>query len=275
MTRMPEAPIGEDDLHAFIDGVLDPSRMAAVQAFLAARPDEAARLRAIAAQRDALRAALAFKEAEPIPARLRIGHLRAARRRTTWARGRVAVAAMLILAVGAGLGWGLRGSFGPQLAVIERTQPFPPDVAPAPVARIEASVRTADIGAWLRRETGQVVPVPDLTDFGFALDGAMVLPGAEGAAAMLRFVDADGTVLSVWRRPSPDPVSRRMRCTDEPGGAVTYSWSDGRHLHLVTAPLPRERLRPIALEVERAMEAPPEIGVMAGLGRRPCETALG
>jgi anti-sigma factor RsiW len=117
--------------------------------------------------------------------------------------------------------------------------------------------------------------VPDLTDFGFALDGAMVLPGAEGAAAMLRFVDADGTVLSVWRRPSPDPVSRRMRCTDEPGGAVTYSWSDGRHLHLVTAPLPRERLRPIALEVERAMEAPPEIGVMAGLGRRPCETALG
>jgi anti-sigma factor RsiW len=272
---MPEAPIGEDDLHAFIDGVLDPSRMAAVQAFLAARPDEAHRLRAIAAQRDALRAALAFKEAEPIPARLRIGHLRAARRQSVWARGRVAVAAVALILVGAGLGWGLRASFGPQMAVIEPPQPSAPEALPAPVARIEASVRTADIGAWLRRETGQIVPVPDLTGFGFALDGAMVLPGAEGAAAMLRFVDADGTVLSVWRRPSPDPVSRRMRCTDELGGAVTYSWSDGRHLHLVTAPLPRERLRPIALEVERAMEAPPEIGVMAGLGRRPCEAALG
>ena len=272
---MPGAPIGEDDLHAFIDGVLDPSRMAAVQAFLAARPDEAARLRAIAGQRDALRAALAFKEAEPIPARLRIGHLRAARRQAGWARARVAVAAMFLLAVGAGLGWGIRDTLGPQLAVIERAEPAPSGALPAPVARIEASVRTADIGAWLRRETGQFVPVPDLADFGFALDGAMVLPGSEGAAAMLRFVDADGTVLSVWRRPSPDPVSRRMRCTDEPGGVVTYSWSDGRHLHLVTAALPRERLRPIALEVERAMEAPPEIGVMAGLGRRPCETALG
>lgn len=275
MTRMPEAPIGEDDLHAFIDGVLDPSRMAAVQAFLAARPDEAARLRAIAAQRDALRAALAFKEAEPIPARLRIGHLRAARRRTTWARARVAVAAMVLLAVGAGLGWGIRGTFDPQLAVIERTQPPVPDAASPPFKRIEASVRMADIGAWLRRETGQLVPLPDLTGFGFALDGAAVQPGLEGAAAVLRFVDADGIVLSVSRRPSPDPVSRRMRCTDEPGGIVTYSWSDGRHLHLVTAQLPRERLRPIALEVERAMEAPPEIGVMAGLGRRPCETALG
>jgi anti-sigma factor RsiW len=275
MTRMPEAPIGEDDLHAFIDGVLDPLRMAAVQAFLAARPDEAARLRAIAAQRDALRAALAFKAAEPIPARLRIGHLRSARRQLAWARGRVAVAAMVLLMVGAGLGWGLRASFGPQMAEIERTQPPALEALPAPVARIEASVRTADIGAWLRRETGQFVPVPDLTSFGFALDGAMVLPAPEGAAAMLRFVDAGGVVLSVWRRPSPDPVSRRMRCTDEPGGAVTYSWSNGRHLHLVTAQLPRERLRPIALEVERAMEAPPEIGVMAGLGRRPCETALG
>ena len=48
-----------------------------------------------------------------------------------------------------------------------------------------------------------------------------------------------------------------MRCTDEPGGIVTYSWSDGRHLHLVTAQLPRERLRPIALEVERAVSMTP------------------
>ena len=275
MTRTPEAPIGEDDLHAFVDGVLDPSRMAAVQAFLAARPDEAARLRAIAAQRDALRAALAFKAAEPMPARLRIDHLRAARRQSAWARARVAVAAMVLLAVGAGLGWGIRDTLGPQLAVIERTQPPAPDVASPPFKRIEASARVVHIGAWLRREMGQFVPVPDLTGFGFALDGAVVQPGPEGAAAVLRFVDADGIVLSVSRRPSSDPASRPMRCTDEPGGIVTYSWSDGRHLHLVTAQLTRERLRPIALEVERAMEAPPEIGVMAGLGRRPCETALG
>ena len=43
------------------------------------------------------------------------------------------------------------------------------------------------------------------------------------------------TILGTWR------------CADEPGGLVTYTWSDGRHLHAVTAALPRERLRPVAL----------------------------
>jgi anti-sigma factor RsiW len=170
------------------------------------------------------------------------------------------------------LGWTVRGTVQPQLAAVE-----PPAAPrkPAPAARLEASARTTDIAAWLRRETGEPVPVPELSGFGFALDGALVVPGADGAAAMLRFVDTEGTVVAVWRRPSQDPVSRQLRCTDEPGGVVTYSWSDGRHLHLVSAPLPRERLRPIALEVERAMEAPPVPGVIAGLGRRPCDMALG
>lgn len=273
----PDAPIGEDDLQALVDGVLDPARAPAVQRYLAERPDEAARVRAFARQRDALRAALAFKAAEPIPARLRIGHLRASRRAAARARWRVAAAAACLMLAGAGLGWTVRGTLeADALPVAGPSVPAALYLAEAP-ARQEALARDADLGAWLHDRLGKPMAVPDLAGHGFLPDLARVLPDEGGPAAMLRYVDADGIALSIWRRPTRDPVPRPLLCADEPGGLVTYSWSDGRHQHAVTAALPRDRLRPIALAVERAMEAPPAApsGLMAGRTRRPCDTALG
>lgn len=273
------APIGEDELQALVDGQLDPARAEVVERYLAARPEDAARLRAFIAQRDALRAALAFKAAEPIPARLRIAHLRSARHRAAVSRWRAIAAAAVLLLAGAGFGWTARGTLDVAMPVAD------PASAPAalhraladPGQRLEASARDTDIAGWLRAKTGEAIPVPRLVGYGFTLHLAWVLPAADGPSVMLRFMDPDGTAVSVWRRPTHDPVPRQLRCADEPGGLVTYTWSDGRHLHAVTAALPRERLRPVALAVERAMEAPPAApaGVMAGLTRRPCEMALG
>lgn len=276
----PAPPIGEDDLHAHLDGQLDPARAAAVAAWLAARPGEAARMRELAAQRDALRAALAFKAAEPIPARLRLAHIRAARRRAWQARGRVAAAAACLMLAGAGLGWSVRGALAPAPAATEL-----PALASAPAMLhhllagpsqvTEVAARGADLAAWLDERLEAPLPLPDLAAFGFAPNGALLLAGAEGQAALLRYRHAEGGGLSVWRRPADDPEPRAMRCTDEPGDLVTYSWSDGRHLFAVTAALPRDRLRPIALAVERAMRAPPPGTLIAGPLRRPCLAALG
>ena len=273
------APIGEDELQALVDGQLDPARAEVLERYLAARPEDAARLRAFIAQRDALRAALAFKAAEPIPARLRSAHLRSARHRAAVSRWRAIAAAAVLLLAGSGFGWTARGTLDVAMPVAD------PASAPAalhraladPGQRLEASARDTDIAGWLRAKTGEAIPVPRLVGYGFTLDLAWVLPAADGPSVMLRFMDPDGTAVSVWRRPTHDPVPRQLRCADEPGGLVTYTWSDGRHLHAVTAALPRERLRPVALAVERAMEAPPAApaGVMAGLTRRPCEMALG
>jgi anti-sigma factor RsiW len=160
--------------------VLDPARLPAVQRYLSERPLEAARVRAFIAQRDALRAALALKAEEPIPARLRVGHLRAVRRGAVLARWRVAAAAAGLLLAGASLGWTARGTL-----------------------------------------------------------------------VLLRFVDAEGAAVLVWRQKAADPSPRAMRCADGPGGLVTYTWSNGQHLHAVTAALPRGRLRPIAYAVRR------------------------
>jgi anti-sigma factor RsiW len=272
MAADPEAPIGEDDLHGFVDGALEPARLAAVQRYLDGRPEEAARLRAFLAQRDALRAALEFKHAEPIPPRLRIANIRAARRGAALARWRVAAAALALLLVGGGLGWTGRGAFLPETAPVTALAPAPSAEARAPA---EALARDTDLAGWLRRKLGEALMPPDLTGFGYALQAAAVVPGSDGPAAILRYADTAGAALTVWRRPTRDPVPRQLRCTDEPGGMLTYTWSDGRWLHAVTAALPRETLRPIALAVERDMQLPQPDALIAGIQRRPCDLALG
>ncbi len=76
-----ERPIGEDDLQAYLDGRLVPGRLRAVETYLAESPAAASRVAVEAEQRQALRDRLAFKAAEPIPARLRVAHLVEAGRR--------------------------------------------------------------------------------------------------------------------------------------------------------------------------------------------------
>ena len=50
-----EAPVTEDELHAYVDGELPADRQAAVESWLAAHPEDAARVSAWRAQADAIR----------------------------------------------------------------------------------------------------------------------------------------------------------------------------------------------------------------------------
>ena len=62
---MSNRPITEDDLHAYVDGVLEPEREAEVAAYLEGHPDMARRVAAFSDQRDLLRKALAPIADEP------------------------------------------------------------------------------------------------------------------------------------------------------------------------------------------------------------------
>lgn len=97
--------IGEDDLQAFIDGRLDGARRAEVEAHLAAHPEVGERVAAERRHRTMLRDELKAKFDEPIPARLGIAALRAARRGGWASRMRMAAAALAIFVVGAAGGW--------------------------------------------------------------------------------------------------------------------------------------------------------------------------
>ena len=58
----------EDELHAYVDGELPADRRAAVEAWLATHPDDAARVAAWRAQADAIRARYGAVADEPVPA---------------------------------------------------------------------------------------------------------------------------------------------------------------------------------------------------------------
>src|ERR1700682_1609691 len=72
---MNHRPITEDELHAYVDRVLEPERQAEVTAYLGDHPDVAKRVAAFTGQRDLLRAALAPIAEEPLPAELNLSRI--------------------------------------------------------------------------------------------------------------------------------------------------------------------------------------------------------
>src|SRR5690242_13525195 len=94
-------PVTADELHAYVDGVLPPDRRAAVEAWLAVHPNDAADIAQWRAQADAIRARYGAIASEPVPERLDLDRLTQPR------RGWRALAAVALIAAltGAAAGW--------------------------------------------------------------------------------------------------------------------------------------------------------------------------
>ena len=80
------ARITETDLHAYVDGELEPGRRAEVDQYLAEHPSEADRVRAWHHQNEALRALYTHVGDEPVPPRLDVHRLAGDRGRPTFGR---------------------------------------------------------------------------------------------------------------------------------------------------------------------------------------------
>src|SRR5262245_10800690 len=96
-----DSPVTADELHAYVDGMLPPDRKRAVEAWLATRPDDAARVAEWRALAEVVRARYGAVADEPVPARFDIAKL--ARPQPPWRL--IAAAAILALAIGGGAGW--------------------------------------------------------------------------------------------------------------------------------------------------------------------------
>ncbi|MGE0258247.1 MAG: anti-sigma factor [Alphaproteobacteria bacterium] len=241
-------PIGEDDLQAFIDGRLSSARYGEVEAYLAQNPAVEDRVMRDREHRDRLRLALAGKLAEPIPARLRVATIRAARRASAVRRLRTVAAAALIFVAGAASGW-----------VASRSLPMR---SPAVGVAINAGAayRTfvvevahpVEVGAaqeqhlmrWLSKRLGRNLTAPDLSQFGYSLIGGRLLPAGGYAAAQLMYENASKARLTVYVQAAPaTETAFRFR---EEEGASTCAWIDRGYGFAVTAQVSRDALLPIA-----------------------------
>jgi anti-sigma factor RsiW len=230
-------PITEDDLQAHVDRRLDPDRAAEVEAYLAAHPEEARRIGAYAAEREALRAHFASVAEEPVPPELHLSRLIAARlrgRRPPW---RSVAAALIIFALGGVGGWTAselaRSEAGGGAALArqaaEAYRVFGPDMGrPVEIAAADKAL----LVRWVSNRLQRPVAVPDLSASGYAFLGGRVVATPQGPAGMLMY-DKNGARIALLMRPMPMrpnlPISEH-RINDVAG----FVWSvDGLGYSLV------------------------------------------
>jgi len=256
----PPPPIGEDDLQAWIDGRLSPERSVFVEAFLAEQPEIGARLARDRQQRDALRRALESKVQEPIPARLRLANIRVNRRSRTTKRLRAGAAALLLFLAGAGAGW-LAGSRAvPERPALVSASLVSRDALSAYRTYVVEVVHPVEVPAenekhllaWLSKRLGRPLAAPNLGAFGYVLMGGRLLPADAGAAAQLMYQDGGGRRLTLYIQ-AADGTETAFRYFGD-GQVSTLAWLDRGFGFAVTAPLPRDRLLPIAEAVYRGLE---------------------
>lgn len=257
-----ERPIGEDDLQAFVDGRLEPSRVQAVQDFLASDPRRAEQTDREIAQRDALRARLSFKAQEPIPSRLRVANIVAAQRQPHRAYGRGVAAALAWLVIG-----GMLGATGGTWWAERQMQSAPPmAVADNAIAahRIYVSERLhpvevpgdqeAHLVQWLSRRVGKPLVAPDLKVQGYRLIGGRLLPSDGEAAAMFMYENAGGNRLTLYVRSSGEAGEAAFRFEAQ-DGISAFSWIDSGLSYVVSAKSERGELLPIAEAIYHQFEA--------------------
>ena len=273
-----DIPVTEAELHAYADRQLTAERTAEVAAWLARRPDEAARVRAWEEQKRALRTLFDPVLDEAVPAALQ----QRARRRAPWfGRPALAAAAAALLAVAAGgAGWALRGAHDAPLvaAAGQHGNDFAARAAIAHAVYAPEVKRPVEVdGAhedqlvtWLSRRMGAQMKAPHLQALGYTLEGGRLLPGDRGPVAQFMYRDEAGHRLTLYvsnekaagsagaattadlRTGDAARVDTAFRFASE-GPVNVFWWVDGPFRYAITAAADRAALTRVSAEVYRQL----------------------
>jgi anti-sigma factor RsiW len=258
MTR-PDA-ITEDDLHAYVDGLLSDDDRAAVEAWLTDRPEEQSRVEDWKKQAETLRNAFAAYAAEhPHDTSM----LASKKMAPAWWRKPALLrtaAAVLIFAAGAAAGRFAPSSIStPQDVVLASLPTDIPAQAKSAYLIYASEVRhPVEVGAeqqphlaaWLGKRLGYPFAIPDLSKLGYDLVGGRLIPVSGKPGAMLMYQDKTGrrvTVL-IGHNEENRTTSFRMASAD---GIETFYWIDNELGYAVSAELTRDEVQKIAEECYR------------------------
>ena len=234
MSAIPGA-VEEDELQARVDGRLPPERSAEVNAYLAANPEEEARLSRYVAQKQMLSAAFADEPAGPIPGRLRVARLLEEQRRRRYRRFAQIAAAVALVAVGAAGGWAARYSVPAFLAssnsALANARTITADAISAHRVfsvevrhPVEVDVgQEAHLVQWLSKRLGRPLVVPDLSAAGFHLMGGRLLPAEDSPAAQFMYENGKDRLTLYLRSGIGGETGFRY---SEENGIGAFYWSD-------------------------------------------------
>jgi len=270
MNMNPE-PIDDLQLSAWLDGELaGPEHQVLrerIEAWLREHPEDAARVRLWAADREGLRAALAPTVDEPVPERLKRVVAGAGSAEPHWKQAAMAGGLLLAGALLGGLGtwqvqrgqqmaaaqapagaWLGRASAAHALYVPEQRHPVEVSVAAGDRAQEEHLVR------WLTKRLATPVHTFNLHALGFELVGGRLLPDGANPGAQLMYQGAGGQRVTVYLRKPETPVPAEMRF-ERQGDLSLFYWVEGTTGYALVGTLPRQQLLALAEEVYRQCEA--------------------
>ena len=260
----------ETDLHAYLDDQLPDARRADIEAYLAAHPDAAARLRDYQKHERALRELFSPVLNEPPPEALRQQamkppHAEQAHQAalSRWSLQRIAAGVFLTVVSGAA-GWLAHGQYqsSDRLAVLT---PLPHHAAVAHAVFSADVKRPVEISAehedqlvtWLSKRMGSPMRPPKLGPLGYELVGGRLLPGDNGPVAQFMYQDANGQRLTLYVsaeiKANQDTA---FRYTQE-GQVNVFYWVDGKWGYAISANTPKSALSLVATSVYDQLERKP------------------
>ena len=243
---MTQVPVTEAELHAYVDGLLPEARRAEIEAYLAAHPEDAQRVRAWQEQNQTLHAWFDPVLEEPLPARARLPVLRPRLRPVLRAAATVAW-----LALGGVVGWYLHAfsAARPADAVAFAHQAAIAHAVYSPEVRHPVEVgadQEAHLVGWLSKRLGASLKVPQLLAVGYQLVGGRLLPGNQGPVAQFMFQDGNGQRLTLYvRRGAGDSKETAFRYAQERGVSVFY-WLDGKFGYALSGEIDKAELLRVA-----------------------------
>lgn len=257
MTQKP-LPIGDDDLHAYVDGRLDGERLAQVDAWLAEHPDDAARVAFYSRVNAALHEQFDPVLREAVPAEMTTPP-----KRRRWVTLRPIVAAAACVIIGLVGGWFAREALTPTLKS-RGVGPAIAQEAAAAHALYTVEVRhPVEVGAgedhllrWLSNRMGRPIKAPTLGE-GFRLMGGRLLPNTEGGiACQFMYENVNGVRVTLYYASRPDITAREtaFRYVEERNGVGVFYWIDDKLGYALSGRLPRESLLQMAHSVFEQLE---------------------
>jgi anti-sigma factor RsiW len=241
-----DAPVTEEELHAYVDGELAAERRSAVEAWLSSHPDDAARVATWRAQGEAIRARYSAIALEPVPARFDLDKLA----RGAWSWRAVAAAAVIgAFLVGGVVGWMARGASAaaPSRFDLFTTQALDAHQLYVVEVRHPVEVTGAErehLVQWLSKRLDRELRVPDLESSGLKLVGGRLLPGPSGAAAFFMYEGPSGERFTLYYAPTDSPATA-MRYRGADRFAALY-WVEQGLAYVVSGPGDRDRLLRVA-----------------------------
>jgi anti-sigma factor RsiW len=248
-----EPSVGEEELHAYVDGQIAGGERAVVEKWLESHPEDAARVAAWRAQADAIRARYGAVAGETVPRRFDLATLARANRR--WPR-LAAAAVLLAFLVGGGTGWFGRGAWegaGPaRIVTIEAFEAHRLYIAEVRHP-IEVKAGESHLNRWLSRRVGYEMPTPNLDAFGLKLLGGRLLPGNAGRpAALYMYEGPTGERFTIYSRRDQAPQTALRYRAAGPVGSVF--WVEDEAAFVVSGPADRARLQKVAEAVYEQVE---------------------